>query len=188
MHAAICANAVFGTHVNAQEFRAVVVSLVECRAAKSPALSGSLILARMARWQDQVLLARRERRLRPSRCSTVAAMSGWFLRHSSRSRIAGSTPPRRVLRLARLAWRFAGSCICSPARGSDRRRCWSGLLARKLMLRPAAAAASSKDMRRRFMACTTPLRTGCRRRYRRRRVVRNTSAFGSGPPISLQIH
>ena len=33
MHAAIRANAVYATHVKAQEFRAVVVSLVECRAA-----------------------------------------------------------------------------------------------------------------------------------------------------------
>ena len=37
MHAAICANTVFAIHVNADEFRAIVVSLVECRAAKNRA-------------------------------------------------------------------------------------------------------------------------------------------------------
>ena len=37
MHATICANTVFAIHVDADEFRAVVVSLVECRAAKSRA-------------------------------------------------------------------------------------------------------------------------------------------------------
>ena len=38
MHAAICANTVFAIHVNADEFRAIVVSLVECRdVAKSSA-------------------------------------------------------------------------------------------------------------------------------------------------------
>src|SRR6476619_2368916 len=57
-------------------------------------------------------------------------------RDSFRSRIAGSTPPRRASRLAGRAWRFAGSRICSLARGSDRRRCWWGLLAPRLMLRP----------------------------------------------------
>ena len=37
MHATICANTVFAIHVNADEFRAIVVSLVECRAAKNRA-------------------------------------------------------------------------------------------------------------------------------------------------------
>ena len=39
--------------------------------------------------------------------------------------------PRRASRLARLVWRFAESRICSPARGSGRRRYWSRLPAPK---------------------------------------------------------
>src|SRR6476620_133150 len=77
-------------------------------------------------------------------------------RDSSRSRIAGSTPPRRASRLADRAWRFAGSRICSLARGSDRRRCWSGLLGRRLMLppwRPPPRAAKTCAV----ASCTPPL-------------------------------